>query len=105
MRRAGRRKKTGALSRVGRVLAYGASLPERTVRAAAVVAGGASRLATDTALPRSFRRTNLYRFLVGNFQRFLIEQVGRVDGTYREFKEKLPKDFVARKSVGDVVEA
>jgi hypothetical protein len=104
-RTAPRPRKRGALRRVGRALAYGASIPERTVRVVAAAAGGASRLATDTVLPRSFRRTNLYRFFIGNFQRFLIEDVGRVNGTYRGFSGKLPKDFLARKTVGDFVEA
>ena len=86
-------------------MAYGASLPERAIRAVAAATGGVSRLATDTALPRSFRRTNLFGFLVGNFQRFLIEDVGRVKGAYPHLAAGLPKDFLARKTVGDVVEA
>ena len=104
-RTAVRRRKPGTLRRVGRALVYGASLPERTIRAAAAATGGASRLATDTTLPRSFRKSNLYRFLVGNFQKFLIEDVGGVKGTYRGFPGRLPQDFLARKTVGDVVEA
>jgi hypothetical protein len=99
-----RRRKIGVLRRVGRALAYGASIPERILRAASAAAGGASRLVTDTTLPRSFRRSNLFRFIAGNFQRFLIEEVGRVRGAYPSGK-KLPKNFLARKSVGDVVEA
>lgn len=91
------------LGRVGRTLAYGASLPERAVRAVAAAVGGASKLATDTTLPRSFRRTNLYRFFLGNFQQFVIEDVGRVKGAYRG--ARLARNFLARKSVGDVVEA
>jgi len=98
-----RRPKTGVLRRAGRALAYGVSLPERAIRAVAAAAGGASRLATDTALPQSFRRTNLFQFLVGNFQRFLIEDVGRVKGAYLG-EGKLPAHFLARKTVGDVVE-
>ena len=97
--------KVGVLGRIGRTLAYVASLPERAIRSVAAVGGGVSRLATDTALPRSFRRTNLFGFLVGNFQRFLIEDVGRVRGAYDQFPGGLPKDFLARKTVGDVVEA
>lgn len=97
-----RRRKPGTLRRA---LVYGASIPERTVRAAAAATGGASRLATDTALPRSFRKTDFYRFFVGNFQRFLIESVGGVKGTYRGSKGRLTKDFLARKTAGDVVEA
>jgi hypothetical protein len=104
-RAAARRPRTSVLGRIGRGLAYLASLPERAIRSIAAAAGGASRLATDTALPRSFRRTNLYGFLIGNFQRFLIEDVGRVKGAYPGLEGGLPKDFLARKSVGDVVEA
>jgi len=104
-KRKARPPKVTVLGKVGRALAYTASLPERTIRSVAAATGGASRLATDTALPRSFRRTNLYGFLVGNFQRFLIEDVGRVKGAYPGLEGGLPKDFLARKSVGDVVEA
>lgn len=88
-----------------RTLAYGASLPERTLRAAAAAAGGVTKLASDTALPRSVRRTNLFRFFLGNFQRFLIEEVGRVQGAYKGSSGKLARNFLARKTVGDVVEA
>ncbi len=102
-RRARRRKPT-VLGRIGRTLAYVASLPERAIRTVAAATGGATRLATDTSLPRSFRKTNLYGFLIGNFQRFLIEDVGRVKGAYPSLAS-LPKDFLARKTVGDVVEA
>ena len=104
-RAAAPRRKPTLLGRIGGALAYVASLPERTIRSIAAATGGASRLATDTVLPRSFRRTNLYGFLVGNFQRFLIEDVGRVKGAYPGLEGGLPKDFLARKSVGDVVEA
>lgn len=100
-----RKPKTSVLGKVGGALVYVASIPERAVRAVAAAAGGASRLATDTALPRSFRRTNLYQFFLGNFQRFVIEDVGRVKGAYPDSAAGLPKDFLARKTVGDVVEA
>ncbi|HEY3226848.1 MAG TPA: hypothetical protein VGK61_07645 [Planctomycetota bacterium] len=100
-----RRPVLSLLGKVGRSLAYVASLPERAIRSASAAGGGASRLATDTALPRSFRRTNLYGFLIGNFQRFLIEDVGRVKGAYGGLGDRLPKNFLARKTVGDVVEA
>ena len=103
-RPARRRRKPTLLGQIGGALVYTASLPERTIRSVAAAAGGVSRLATDTALPRSFRRTNLYGFLVGNFQRFLIEDVGRVRGSYAGLKGNLPGDFLARKTVGDVVE-
>jgi len=99
-KRKARPPKVTVLGKVGRALAYTASLPERTIRSVAAATGGASRLATDTALPRSFRRTNLYGFLVGNFQRFLIEDVGRVKGAYPGLEGGLPKDFLARKSFG-----
>jgi len=93
------------LGKVGRALAYVASIPERVIHSAAAVGGGASRLATDVTLPAALRGTPFYKFVLGSFQRFIIEGLGRVKGAYHDPDGRLPRDFLVRKTVGDFVEA
>jgi hypothetical protein len=59
-------------------LGYMLSLPERTVRSLAAVAGGTTALVSDLLLPDTLRGTSFYRVLVGDTQRFVIEQVAQV---------------------------
>lgn len=63
-------------------LRYAVSLPERTVRALAAGAGGMTKLLTDTLLPDALRGSTLYRVVVGDVQRFMIERVACVEGQY-----------------------
>ena len=81
---------------------YALSLPERTVRSASAAAGGVSKLLTDSLLPESVRDMTIYRVMIGNTQRFVIERLGQVK---MQEGEKLPDDFVARKIVGNAVDA
>ena len=87
---------------VKNALLYALSLPERTVRSASAAVGGVSKLLTDSLLPESVRETTLYRVMIGNTQKFVIESLGNVK---TKEGEKLPDDFVARKIVGNVVDA
>ena len=80
---------------------YELSLPERSIRALSATLGGLSKLLTDTLLPRSFRKTSLYWYLVGNTQRYLIADLGGV----RQPGRKAPKQYLLRKGVGNVAEA
>lgn len=87
-------------------LGYTASLPERVVRSLAAAVGGVSKLATDYLVPAPLRNTNTYRVLVGNTQRFVIEQVAEVEGVYaKEGAGALPDNYVPRKIAGNVLEA
>jgi hypothetical protein len=61
---------------------YVLSLPERVVRSAAALAGGLLREVSAVALPPRLRRTSLYRNLVEVGLRFMIEEVGQVEGVY-----------------------
>jgi hypothetical protein len=81
---------------------YGLSLPERLLRSTAAATGGVSKLLTDTLLPRSMRELTLYRYVVGNTQKLLIESLGEVK---TGAPEKLPDDYVARKIVGNAADA
>jgi len=83
---------------------YLATLPERLVRSVVGLGAGVAREVGDIAIPRSVRQSRLYQNLVHTTLRFLIEQVGEVDGVYRS-DEKLADDFLARRTVGNAVEA
>jgi hypothetical protein len=61
---------------------YVLSLPERVVRSAAALAGGLLREVGNVVLPPRVRRTSLYRNLVEVGLRFMIEEVGQVEGVY-----------------------
>jgi hypothetical protein len=72
---------------------YVLSLPERVVRSAAALAGGLVREVGIVVLPPRLRRTSLYRNLVEVALRFMIEEVGQVEGVYA------PQDQFASESV------
>jgi hypothetical protein len=82
---------------------YLLSLPERVVRSAAALAGGMLREVGDVALPAAVRRTSLYRNLVGVGLRFMIEEVGQVEGVYPP-EGQLASDFILRRTAGHGVE-
>src|SRR5215471_15073289 len=79
------------------------SLPERGLRSATALAGGLFRELGDTAIPRTIRRSQLYRNLVEATLRFLIEQVGQVKGVYSG-EEELSEDFLVRRAAGNGIE-
>ena len=56
---------------------YLASLPERTIRSLASVAGGTTMLLTETLFPEVLRDTTMYRIFVGDTQKFVIEKVAQ----------------------------
>ena len=72
---------------------YLASLPERLVRSALGLGAGVAREVGEVALPAGVRRTQLYENIVDTTLRFLIEQVGGVDGVYKA-EQALTGDFV-----------
>jgi hypothetical protein len=83
---------------------YLATLPERLVRSVVGLGAGVAREVGDVALPKSVRQSRLYQNLVDTTLRFLIEQVGEVKGAY-DTSETLADDFLARRTVGNAVEA
>ena len=54
----------------------------------------------DVAIPKTIRRSQLYRNLVEATLRFLIEQVGQVKDVYPG-GEKLSEDFLVRRAAGN----
>jgi hypothetical protein len=87
-----------------RIGAYLYSLPERLVRSVSALTGGAVREIGEVVLPARVRRSRLYYSLVDSTLRFLIEQVGQVDGAYPQSAEHLPDDFLIRRAAGNVIE-
>jgi hypothetical protein len=82
---------------------YLLSLPERALRSVTAVAGGLLREIGEVTLPRTLRQSQLYQNLVEATLRFLIEQVGQVEGVYPN-GEKLAEDFLVRRTAGNGIE-
>jgi hypothetical protein len=78
---------------------YLLSLPERVVRSVSALAAGLLRELGNVTLPAAVRRTSLYRTMVEATLRFLIEEVGQVEGIYPP-ATALATDFLYRKAVG-----
>jgi hypothetical protein len=85
------------------VKAYLLSLPERLVRSTFGLGAGAVREVGEVALPAAVRRSQLYQNLVDATLRYLIEQVGGVEGVY-DADASLPSDFLMRRTAGNAVE-
>jgi hypothetical protein len=82
---------------------YLLSVPERLVRSALGLGAGVAREVGQVALPDGIRRSQLYQNLVDATLRFLIEQVGGVEGVYTA-EGTLPDNFLARRTAGNAVE-
>lgn len=82
---------------------YLLSLPERVIRSASALTGGLLREFGEAALPSSFRRTRLYQTMVEAVLRFLIEQVGQVEGAFPA-EGQLAEDFLLRRTAGNGIE-
>jgi hypothetical protein len=83
--------------------AYVLSLPERAVRSLAAVSGGLLREIGNVVLPASVRRTSLYRTMVEVTLRFMIEEVGQVEGVYPS-EGKLAEAFLLQRGASHGVE-
>jgi len=82
---------------------YLLSIPERVIRSALGVSAGLVREVGEVVVPRSVRRSQLYKNLVDVTLRYMIEEVGSARGVY---PSELPqnKDFIARRGVGHAIE-
>jgi hypothetical protein len=83
---------------------YVFSLPERLVRSITGLAAGAARELGEVILPARVRRSRVYYSIVDSTLRFLIEQVGQIEGGGSPETTPLPADFLARRTAGNVVE-
>ena len=85
------------------VKSYLLSVPERLARSVLGLGAGMAREVGEVALPEGIRRSQLYQNLVDATLRYLIEQVGGVEGVYDD-GGTLPADFLARRTAGNAVE-
>ena len=67
------------------------------------LSAGLLRELSEVVLPRALRRTRLYTELVENTLRFLIEDVGQVEGAYPP-EGKLADNFAMRRFAGNGIE-
>jgi len=86
-------------------LMYILSLPERTIRSLAALAGGTTTLLAETLFPISFRGTTTYRVTIGLMQQFILERVAGMKSEISEDQAKLSDDYVQRKMAGTALEA
>jgi hypothetical protein len=82
---------------------YLLSLPERVVRSLAAMSGGLLREIGNAALPAAVRRTTLYQTMVDVALRFMIEEVGEVEGVYPT-EGKLAESFLLQRGASHGVE-
>ena len=79
------------------------SLPERAVRSLSALSGGLLREIGNVALPASVRRTALYRTMVEVALRFMIEEVGEVEGVYPT-ENRLAENFLLKRTASHGIE-
>jgi hypothetical protein len=79
------------------------SLPERAIRSLSALSGGLLREIGNVALPASVRRTTLYRTMVEVALRFLIEEVGQVEGVYPT-EHTLAGNFLLKRTASHGIE-
>ena len=82
---------------------YLLSLPERVLRSASALAGGLLHELGGATLPEGIRKSHLYVSLVELTLRFLIEQVGEVEGVFPSEGE-LNENFLLRRTAGGGLE-
>jgi hypothetical protein len=79
------------------------SLPERVLRSASALSAGLIREIGNVTLPKAVRRTKLYQTMVESTLRFLVEQVGQVDGVYSQ-EEQPAEHFLLKRTIGDGID-
>jgi hypothetical protein len=82
---------------------YLASLPKRTARAGAALAGGLVYEASEVVLPDAVRRPRLYQAIFGPLLRITMELVGSVEGVFPT-EEMQARELLVRKTAGNAVE-
>jgi hypothetical protein len=82
---------------------YLLSLPERVVRSLSALSGGLLREIGEVILPAAVRRTTLYRTMVGVALRFMIEEVGQVEGVYPT-EGHLAENFLLQRTASHGIE-
>jgi hypothetical protein len=89
------------MAMIMRSLVYFISLPERLLRATASLIGGTVLVFLETLIPVGLQGTTLYRILIGDGLRFIVE---RIAGIPTVGIAALPGDYQRRKLVGSAIE-
>ncbi len=84
-------------------IGYFFSLPERTIRALAILVGGLVFEATEVLLPGWLRRSRLYQATIGGLLRIAIELVGGLSGVLPP-DDMDSQEFAMRKAAGTGIE-
>jgi hypothetical protein len=82
---------------------YLLSLPERVIRSLSALSGGLLREIGGVVLPASVRRTTLYRTMVEVALRFMIQEVGQVEGIYPN-EGRLSEKFLLQRGASHGIE-
>jgi hypothetical protein len=92
---------------------YGASLPERTLRAIVGAAGGVLRESAQAAVPDAMKGGKLYEITVRKMLRFVIEDVGGLEGAASPAScdpglapaaPPAGTEYVVKKAIGNVID-
>ena len=86
---------------IKRWLVYILSLPERLLRALASVVGGTALVLLETLVPTGFKGMTIYRILIGDGLRFLVERIAGIPSLGLPV---LPADYQRRKFIGSAIE-
>ena len=84
-------------------IGYFLSLPERTIRALAVLVGGLVFEATEVLLPGWLRQSRLYQATIGGLLRIAIELAGGLSGVLPSDDMDI-QEFTMRKAAGTGIE-
>jgi len=82
---------------------YVLSLPERVIRSLSAISGGLLREIGEVALPASVRRTTLYKTMVDVALRFMIAELGQVEGIYPS-EGQLASEFLIKRTASHGIE-
>jgi len=90
--------------RVRDFLLYGLSLPERAVRSASGVLGGALRESASLLVPQAFRNSKTYNVMIQQMLDFMAEDIGGVERPAEANAPPKVEQYVARKAVGNFID-
>jgi len=86
-------------------LGYMLSLPERSIRSLAALAGGSASLLTETLVPETLKGSTCYRTFIGDTQQFIVQRIAQVRPPAVEAADAADGTrFVQRKMVGSALE-
>ena len=85
-------------------LLFGMSLPERTLRGASGVVGGALRESAELLVPQAFQSSKTYNVVIRQMLDFMVEDIAGVEGGDDPDAPPKVENFVARKTVGNFID-